>query len=311
MRVANNTFPTSLVDQLGRLATRQNALQNQAATGQRIQLPEDDPAATRRVLDLQATQAAVAQYQSNVATMKEQTAASYTAMRSLKTISDRIGELAILADGTRSPAELSDYATEVTQLIQQAMQVANGKFRDNYLFAGTASDQPPFVMATDSEGHVTSVTYNGNNSVAQNEISSGVTLSAQTLGANSTGTGPRGLITDSRSGADFFNHLISFQNDLVSGNVGAVAATDRPQLARDEDNFLFHFANIGAIEGRLESSSSLLSNQSQSLQTSVSKAADADLAQTLVQLNATQTAYQAALQSGAHILSLSLLDYLQ
>ena len=39
--------------------------------------------------------------------------------------------------------------------------------------------------------------------------------------------------------------------------------------------------------------------------------ADADLANTLVRLNQTQTAYQAALQSGGKILSTSLLDYLR
>jgi flagellar hook-associated protein 3 FlgL len=311
MRVTTNSFPNSLLDQLGRLTSRQNALQTQVTTGQRIQLPEDDPAAASRVLDLQVRQAALTQYQSNVATMKEQTTVSYAAMRSLKSISDRAREIATLADGTRAPAELSAYATEVTQLIQQAVQAANGKFHDDYLFAGTKNDQPPFVMTLDANGQVTGVTYQGNGNVAEAEISTGITLSAQTLGANSTGTGPRGLITESRAGADFFNHLISLQNNLAAGNVSAIAATDSPQLARDEDNFLFHVANIGATQARLDTTSTLLSQQTQSLQTSISKEADADLAQTLVQLNATQTAYQAGLQSGALIMSRSLLDYLQ
>jgi hypothetical protein len=39
MRVTFNTFPNSLVTQLGDLASRQIRLQNQAATGQRIELP--------------------------------------------------------------------------------------------------------------------------------------------------------------------------------------------------------------------------------------------------------------------------------
>jgi flagellar hook-associated protein 3 FlgL len=146
--------------------------------------------------------------------------------------------------------------------------------------------------------------------VAENEIASGVTLSSQTLGANSSGNGPRGLITDGRVGADFFNHLLSLQNNLSSGNIANVAASDRSALGRDEDNFLFHYATVGAVQARLDASGALLSGQSQALQTSVSREGDADLAQTLVQLNSTQTAYQAALQSGARILGVSLLDYL-
>ena len=54
MRVTANIFPDSLVNQLAKLTIRQNRLQNQVATGQRIELPEDDPSAMRRVLDLQA-----------------------------------------------------------------------------------------------------------------------------------------------------------------------------------------------------------------------------------------------------------------
>ena len=48
MRVTANTFPNSLLNQLSSLATRQNRLQNQAATGQRVQFPEDDPGIRRR-----------------------------------------------------------------------------------------------------------------------------------------------------------------------------------------------------------------------------------------------------------------------
>src|SRR5256885_1892354 len=119
MRVTSNTFPDSLVDQLGTLAARQSRLQNQAATGQRIQSPEDDPAAMRRVLDLQGEASRMAQYQQNISRQQDVASASYGVMKSLKKISDRAGEIAILADGTKSPLELQNYATEITELIRQ------------------------------------------------------------------------------------------------------------------------------------------------------------------------------------------------
>jgi flagellar hook-associated protein 3 FlgL len=311
MRVTANTFPNSLVDQLSKLATRQNRLQNQAATGQRIQLPEDDPAGMRRVLDFQARSQTLGQYLRNIGVMQDQANASYGAMQGLRTVSDRAREIATLADGTRSPAELTSYATEISQLIQQAVQTANAQFRGDYLFAGTKSDQPPFVIATDVNGRVTSVTYQGNTTQAANEIAEGVTLSSQTLGENNSGTGPRGLITDSRSGADFFNHLISLQNNLAAGNVAAIAAADRPQLALDEDNVLYHFSTVGAVLERLNTTAGLTTKQTDSLEASVSKEADADLSQTLVRLNQTQTAYQAALQAGAKIIQPTLMDFLR
>lgn len=311
MRVTANTFPDSLITQLDALATRQNRLQNQAATGQRIQLPEDDPSAMRRVLDLQTEGRALQQYRSNIATLQEQSNASFDIVKKLKQVSDRAGEIAVLADGTKSPLELKSYATEVAQLIQQAVQYTNARHRGDFIFSGTKSDTPPFKAVLDSAGQVSSVTYQGNLQLAQTEISQGVTVSAFAIGANTTGSGPQGLITDSRTGADFFKHLIDLQNHLQAGDTKSISAQDQAQLAKDENNFLFHVGTAGAVQRRLEDSASILQNRSQSIETLVSKETDADLAQTLVRLNETQNAYRAALQSGGTILHISLLDFLR
>lgn len=311
MRVASNSFTESLVNQLGRLSVRQQQLQTQAATGQRIQSPSDDPVALRRVLDFQNESSAVGQYQRNIARQQELAQATFSSVRSLQTISDRANEIATLADGLRSPLELQAYATEINQLIKQAAQVMNTTNRGDPLFAGTRADQPPFVVATNANGQVTGVTYQGNTSLSEVEIAEGSTITAQAVGANASGSGPRGLITDSRSGADLFNHLISLHNNLLAGDTAAIAATDRGNLRSDEDNILFHISSNGAMQARLEAADAMARDRSLSLEKSVSGEADADLAQTLVKLSQTQTAYQAALQSGASILKLSLLDYLR
>ena len=311
MRVTANTFPDSLVAQLTSLGQRQYKLQNQAATGQLVQLPEDDPVAVRRILDLQAEAKAVGQYQRNITRHQELAQASLATMKSLKTLSDRAREISIYADDLKSQDELNIYATEVTELIKQAAQEANARNRGDYLFAGTRVDQPPFVVTTDADGHVTSVTYQGNSTLAESEIAAGVTLSAQTVGENNSGTGPRGLLTDSRTGADFFNHLIALQDHLLAGDVDAIANTDRANLDLDEDNFLSHLGGNAAIQARLQATQSTTHQRSDNLEVLVSQEADADLAQTIVRLTQTQTAYQAALQSAGRILGSSLLDYLK
>lgn len=311
MRVTANTFPNSLLQQLNSLNQRQNKLQNQAATGQRVQLPEDDPVAMHRVLELQAEGKAVGQYQRNIARLQEVAADSFSSIKALKTVSDRAREISISADGLKSQDELNIYANQVTQLIKQAVQTVNAKNQGDYLFSGTLSDQAAFVMTTDASGNVTGVTYQGNITLAESEIASGVTLSPNTIGENNSGSGPRGLITDSRVGADFFNHLISLQNNLLSGNVAAIEATDRGNLGQDEDNFLFHLGTNGATQSRLESTDAIAGRRTDTLEALVSQEADADLADTLVRLNQTQTAYQAALQSAGKILGSSLLDYLR
>lgn len=311
MRVTANTFPNRLLNQLGSLAQRQTKLQTQAATGQRIQLPEDDPVAMRRVLDLQAEGKTVAQFQRNISRQQELANASFGVIKGLKSVSDRGREIAVAVDGLKSPESMVLYGKEVTELIKQAVQAANTRNRGDYLFAGTKTDQPPFVLTEDGNGVVTSVAYQGNATLPETEITSGVTLSTQAAGENTTGTGPRGLIADTRVGADFFNHLISLQNNLLSGDAAAIASTDRGNLEQDEDNFLYHLGTNGAIQSRLETTNALATQRTDTLEALVSKEADADLAQTLVRFNQTQTAYDAALQSAGKVLSSSLLDYLR
>jgi flagellar hook-associated protein 3 FlgL len=311
MRVTSNTFPDSLVDQLAKLTVRQNRLQNQAATGQRMEVASDDPIAMQRVLGLQNEAKSIAQYKKNVGNLREIAQASYESMRGLQKVLDRAGELAIQADSTRPAADLKLFATEVTQLIKQAVQSANAKYRGDYLFSGTQSDQAPFAIATDANGNVTSVTYQGNQDVREAEIAEGTTMSVGVVGGNATGTGPRGVLSDSRSGADFFNHLIELQNQLLAGDTGSIAATTREHLSRDEDNLLLHIGENGVKQSRLEAAESAATKQATTVEELVSNEVDADLAQTLVRLNQTQNAYQAALQSGAKLLSTSLLDYIR
>ena len=311
MRVTSNSFPNSLLNQLGSLASRQLRLQNQAATGQRIHNPEDDPRAMRHVLEMQAEARSLDQYQRNIARMQETASASYTAMRSLKTVNERASEIAVLTDELRSPEERAIFAQEINQLLEQAVQTANSRHRGDYLFAGTRVDQPPFVVTRNAEGQITGVTFQGNSDAPEAEVAPDVLSTGHSVGANSGTTGPRGLITDARSGADFFAHLISFRDNLTAGNTQAIADTDRANLLKDEENFLYHFGHNGAVQARLEAANSLTSTQSFALEQQVSAEVDADLAQTMVRLNEVQTAYTAALQSGGTILNSSLLDYLR
>ena len=187
MRIAGTSYTDSLVNQLNSLTSEQYRLQSQVSTGQRIQKPEDDPAAMAQALSLQADASSVGQYTQNIAALQTRANTASDAMQDLKTISDRAGEIATLADGTATPSQLQAYATEVNQLIQQAVQLANRKDGGHYVFSGTKSDTAPFSSTTDANGIVTAVSYQGNTSVAQAEIAAGTTLGVGVPGAVTTG----------------------------------------------------------------------------------------------------------------------------
>lgn len=311
MRVPTNALPDRLVSQLNLLNARQNQLQSQAATGQRIQWAGDDPAAMQRALTLQSDSRTATQFTKNLDFLKERATASQGGIRSLQKVLDRAGEIATLADGTKSPAQLRDYASEVDQLIRQAVAAANSQHRGDYLFGGTQTTQSPFTLTENADRQVSGVAYTGNTEASELEIAQGTSLAVQVPGANASGNGAHGLLADSRTGADLFAHLISLRQHLTAGDTAAIATTDRPALTRDEDNVLYHLANTGAVQSRLDTASATLNSRTSELRQALSRETDADLAQTIVQLTATQTAYRAAMQSGANLLNTSLMDFLR
>ncbi len=304
MRIAGTSFTDSMISQLNLLSARQYQLQNQATTGQSITAPEDDPAGMAEALNLQAQNSAVTQYAQNIATLQTSATIAGNALASLQTITNQANEIATEADGATAPAQLQAYATQVTQLIQQAAQLMNSKDGSQYVFGGTASTQAPFAVSTDADGNVTAVAYSGNASVAPSEIAENTTVAVNAPGENNTGSGARGVVSDSRYGADLFNHLISLQNDLQSGNTSAITATDAPNLSKDDDNIIWQVANNGATQSRLQAAASFATAQQSGLQQSLSNVAGADLAQTLTQLTQSQNAYQIALQTSSQILQL-------
>ncbi len=314
MRVTSSSFPNVLRSQLERLSTQQARLQTQAGTGQRFSVASEDPRAMRKVLDFQSEIKNLGQFEKNSAALKDTLDSSYAVMTGVKKVSDRATEIGTRADGLRTPEELKSSGTEVDQLIEQALQLANTRHQSSYLFGGTKNTVAPFKAERDTDGHITKVEYVGTADVPEIEIAEGMTISVAVPGANDRGTGARGMFTDTRSGADFFQHLIDLRNQLNQGDQSAtttIRTNTLPNLLKDEENILFHYGSVGAIQTRLETASAIADRRAASLEGLVSKEADADLAETLVSLSEIQNAYTAALKTGGTILGQSLLDYIR
>jgi flagellar hook-associated protein 3 FlgL len=311
MQVTTTSFGQNFLNNITQLESRQTTLQNEATSGLKVTEPEDNPAVMNQVLNLQTQASEATQYQSNISNVQATADTASDALKSLQTIVENAGEIATQAGGVNSSTQLSNYATQVGQLIQEALQVGNTTdSQGNYIFGGTATGSPPFSATTDANGNVTGVTYNGNTGTSKVEIAQGLTVTAQTAGENNSGSGASGVFADSRSGADIFSHLISLQQNLASGNTSSITSTDAPALTNDENNVVSQISSNGVVQSALEAAGNSADNDTTNIDTQMSNDTSADLAQTLTLLSQTQTAYQATLQSGVMISNLSLMDFL-
>ena len=298
MRISNSSISDSLVSRLQKLNSKQTELQAQISSGQRITVASDDPAAMQRVLGLQADRQHVQQWARNGDRALSVSQASFAGVKELKGVSDRAGEIAVLGVSVTSPEGYRAYSSEANALLEQALQSANTRQAGQHLFGGTQTDTPPFTATRDAGGNITAVSYAGTASAAQFQVSDGTTLTPQTDGATN------------QKFADFMNTLVSLRDALGAHNVPGIQ-TAQTGLANSETDLLVTLSDIGATQTRLESSKGVNGSQFADLQQLSSAETDVDFAQTIVKLTQAQTAYQAALQSGAQTLQHSLLDYLR
>jgi len=297
MRVSSNTISDEIVRQIQQLTSQQAKLQGQVASGQRITLPEDDPAAVGRVLNLQSENRQITQYGSNAATALEISQASASGLQGIKKISDRAGELVTLGTGVLGPDAMTAYGSETDQLIEQAVQAANTRLSGNYIFAGTAVTTPPITVVRNASGQITSVSYAGNAAQAAIPLSETTSVTPSTGSATNNGL------------ATFINNLITLRDALNSGSTAAVSAT-QPALTTSEDMLVSAIADNGGVQTRIVASQAQQADRTTSVDQLISTETSADMPATIVKLNQAQTAYQAALQSGAMIMKTSLLDYI-
>ena len=298
MRIASNSASEAVLTQLTKLSQRQALLQTQAATGQRIFQPEDDPAAVGRILGLETERRQIVQFQSNATRALEISQSSYAGINEMKKISDRAGELVTLGAGASSPDAFKAYAKEVNQLIEQAVQIGNTKFRNDYLFSGTAVTTQPYDDSNrDASGNLLSVSYAGNATQGTVQLSENSSIAPGTSNATNTGM------------QDFITNLIALRDALNTGSSAAVSGV-QPALEGSENLLVNSLSEHGAIELRIEVNKKQQESRAQNIETLVAKDADADLASTIVRLSQTSTAYEAALSSATKILKMSLLDYI-
>lgn len=130
MRVTGNYFSSAMVNQLNVFDRPPvQAAKSESPPARRSTPPRTTPPPCNAHWALRAQKAGLAQFEHNISLLHERADASFNSLKAIKKISDRAGELATLADGTRSPEELTAYGNEVTQLIKQAAQLSNSKNR--------------------------------------------------------------------------------------------------------------------------------------------------------------------------------------
>ncbi|MBR5579781.1 MAG: flagellar hook-associated protein 3 [Treponema sp.] len=174
-RVSSAMMNNDLQGSLRLQESRQARINNQLSSQQRLQSLREDPLAAGHLVRYQSYLGRVQTFEKNAQVLTDRLALTEGYMDQSLEIMHRIRELAITgANGTYTPEDMQNMATEVDELLKELVQNANATGPDgNSLFAGTRTNRTAFdvEMATvpgASEPKIAAVRYNGN--VAGNKI---------------------------------------------------------------------------------------------------------------------------------------------
>jgi len=161
MRVANKTIYDSLAYRLEQRTSELNSANTVVTTGKRINSLSDDPIGFAKVLDLKSAISNLNQLDKNISTGQSWLTTEETALSSVKEL---IGDSKILAlsmqNDTVNAQQRFDAAGQINGIIIQLVDLANTQANGQYVFSGTKTGLPAFVM--DDETNPTQVSYQGN-----------------------------------------------------------------------------------------------------------------------------------------------------
>lgn len=266
----------------------------QLSNGKRINRPSDDPVGIGQSMALRTQVAQSKQYRKNADMANSWLDATEGALNEMSSTLTRAQGLAVQgANDTLGAASRQALATEVDELLQHAVQVANTDVGERYIFGGYKTTQQPY---TPVGAFSPAPAYNGDNGVIQYELGGGNKIAVNVTGPDAFG--------------QVFNALVSLRDALqandtaaISGAVGSITAAS--------DHVLEVRAEVGARMNRLERTKERLDLLDESLKKVLSNVEDADAAEVITELKTRESVYRASLAAGARLLQPTLMDFLR
>lgn len=290
-RLANNQ------EYLAKAQSRMDTIQQQMATGKKVQRASDDPAGSSLVLQHRRNIAYEAQMRRNIDSGLAFMNATESALIGATDSLQRARELTVqAASDTLGPNERQALAAELNQLIRHLAQVANTRFGDAYIFSGHATDAPAYTVVEGPDGPA-SVTFDGDTGLRLRRISASDETAVNLPGSTAFGA--------------VFDDLITIRDDLINGAPGATISARLSTVDAGIDRVLNARADMGARINRFEAARSQSEVTDLDLQGLRSGIEDVDLAAAIVELQGADLALQAAMGAIGRTNSMSLLNFLR
>jgi len=272
---------------------RLGTIQEQLSSGRAINKPSDSPIGTVSALQVRGSIEQNAQWSRNANDGLGWLGTIDSSLTSVRTMSNRVRDLTLqgLNAGASSPTAREALATEVDQIRNAMIGVANTTYMDRPVFGGTTTG----TAAYDSAG-----TYLGDANPTARTVGANDQVRIESTGPEVFGTGPTNL----------FQVLATISADLRSNNQTGLS-NDLSTLDTASANLMNKATDIGARYQRVDQMRQAADDRQMALKNTLSGIEDVDLPKTMMALQMQQVAYQSALGATAKAIQPSLMDFLR
>src|SRR5579859_1161426 len=281
MRINPNPLP-DLISALSKTEQEINSDLQQTASGRSVNVPSDNPANSAMLVRNARQMAEADQFlrSLNSITCEMQTADS--TLNSVITILQRAISLGV--EGANSTVNASDraaLAAEVQGIQSQLVSLGNLSYQGHFVFAGTASQDAPYVLDSSSPS---GVKYVGNSGVNQVTVGDHLTVATNLPGSQ----------LFSASGSDVFQAI---QDLVTSLQAGSNIDTAISQLSAAYQNINSKRVFYGNVINQLNTQQTYLNSETTQLAQQQNSLGGVDLSRVLSDLVNAQTARQATLEA--------------
>ena len=307
MRITQRAVAQTSLLGLNQNLDRVAKLQQQLTSGRLLNVPSDSPTGTNRAMQVRQDTTATLQQARNISDGKGWLAEIDSSLGAMLTQTRKVRDLAVqgLNAGSMSEASRTAIATEVRSLKESLLGVANRAIDGRPVFGGATAGQ----KAYDDTGAFVGVR------VA--DPASGIPVGqlrrvSDTEQVRIDITGPEAFGDPLAGERDLFS-VISDIADHVMTKSATDTDLDGDLAALDVaiNRMLTAAAEAGSRAARLEAAGQTNLDRQLTLKTSLASVEEIDLPRTIMELNMTQTGYEAALSATAKAIQPSLLDFLR
>jgi flagellar hook-associated protein 3 FlgL len=298
MRIANISMYDSITQTLGKASADMYEANRVVSTSKRINDLSDDPIGLVNVLDIKSSVANLVQLERNIDMGQTWLTSGESALQQVFDIlSDVKGINVQMANCTTGSTERANAVTLIDGYLRQIVSLSNTEVGGRYIFSGTDTDTVPFDFNTDN----TQVVYSGND----------IPFSVNTGKNTSIEVGDDGqdIFGENWDDDNLFKTLVDLKTSLETNDISGIEGT----LDRLDSNMNSISNSISAIGGktiRLDVQEKIIQDLELTYEDRRANIEEADITEAIMNLQAKELAYNAALSSASKVMQISLIDFL-